>query len=80
MADKIPDCRIKALASSIKTVLHDAIKQLHETHPDIIKGEVRDFLKIHNSKKSSSPTGAPIQRKVVGGRKTYFTNEQEVFE
>lgn len=79
VCNKIPDEKIKALAKSIKKVLNDAEKQIIKTHPDIISGEVRDFLQIHHSKKAKSPTGAAIQNKVSGSRKTYFTEEQELF-
>lgn len=80
IANKVPHDKIKALATSIKTVLNDAIKHLHKTHAEIIKGEVRDFLKIHNAKKDKSPTGATIQQKTIGGRKTYYTDEQALFD
>ncbi len=76
---EIPGEKIKVLAKSVKNVLQNAIKQILKTHPDIISGEVRDFLVIHNSKKKQSPTGAPIKQKMIGGRKTYYTDEQELF-
>jgi formamidopyrimidine-DNA glycosylase len=56
-SNKIPDEKIKALAKAIKRVLENAEKEILKTHPDIIAGEVRDFLTIHNSKKEKSPTG-----------------------
>lgn len=80
VCNKIPGEKIKALAKSIKKVLHHAEQQILKTHPDIITGEVRDFLNIHNPKKKQSPTGAAIQQKEINSRKTYFTNEQEMFE
>lgn len=80
ISNKISDAAIKKLAKSIKTVLDDAEKQIRKTHPEIISGEVRDFLKIHNSKKIKSPTGGEIQFKTVSSRKTYYTNEQELFK
>lgn len=80
ISNKIPDDKIKALAKSIKGVLKSAEKSITKSHPEIISGEVRDFMKIHNSKKTQSPTGAPIMYKVVGARKTYYTDEQEMFE
>ncbi|MDB5231920.1 MAG: DNA-formamidopyrimidine glycosylase [Chitinophagaceae bacterium] len=80
IANKIPDDKIKALAKAIKSVLHDAEKQIKKTHPDIISGEVRDFLKIHNSKKKESPTGGVIKQQMVASRKTYFTEEQEEYK
>jgi formamidopyrimidine-DNA glycosylase len=80
VCNKIPDTKIKALAKSIQKVSLQAEKQIQKTHPDIISGEIRDFLKIHNSKKRESPDGASIQQKTTSGRKTYYTDEQELFE
>jgi len=80
VCNKIPGIKIKTLANSIKTVLHNAEKQILKSHPDIITGEVRDFLHIHNAKKKQSPTGADILQKITGGRKTYYTDEQELFK
>jgi len=68
------------LLKSIKGVLQKAEKSILKTHPDIISGEVRDFMLIHNSKKDKSPTGATIQVESTGGRKTYFTKEQKLFK
>jgi formamidopyrimidine-DNA glycosylase len=79
LSNKIPDEKIKDLAKSIKKVLQNAEKQILKTHPDIIGGEIRDFLDIHNSKKKQSPTGAVIHIN-ANGRKTYYTDEQEVFK
>ncbi len=78
-ANKIPEASVKALAHSIKEVLHNAEKHILKHHPDIISGEVRDFMDIHNPKKTHSPKGAAIQHKTVGGRKTYYTEEQELY-
>jgi formamidopyrimidine-DNA glycosylase len=79
ICNKIPETAIKKLTKSIKSVLHDAEKQILKTHPDIISGEVRDFLKIHNSRKKKSPTGGEIKFKIVNSRKTYYTDEQQLF-
>lgn len=79
-ADKIPADKIKKLATAIKKVLANAEKQIKKEKPGIISGEVRDFLKIHNAKKTKSPSGDSIQQKTIDGRKTYFTNEQELYK
>lgn len=79
VCNKIQKENIKVLAKSTKTVLQNAIKQIHKTKPGIISGEVRDFLDIHNSTKKKSPTGADIKQIMIGGRKTYYTDEQELF-
>jgi formamidopyrimidine-DNA glycosylase len=79
-SNKIPSDKIKDLTAAIKKVLKDGEHQIKKEKPDIISGEVRDFLKIHNSHKTQSPTGAKIQQKTIGGRKTYFTDEQELYK
>jgi formamidopyrimidine-DNA glycosylase len=80
VCNKIPDDKIKALAKSIKSVLHDAEKQISKKDPSIISGEVRDFLNIHNSKKKKSPTGGSIHSEMLNSRITYYTDEQEVYK
>jgi formamidopyrimidine-DNA glycosylase len=79
VSGKIPDDKIKVLVKAIKKVLENARKEILKTHPDIIAGEVRDFLKIHNSRKEKSPTGAIIKVEKKGGS-TYYTDEQLLFE
>lgn len=78
-SNKIPDGKVKDLAASIRSVLTNAEKQIIHSNPDIIHGEVRDFLNIHNPKKKESPTGKPIHIKEAT-RKTYYTDEQEMFQ
>jgi formamidopyrimidine-DNA glycosylase len=79
ISNKIPANKIKALATSVKKVLENAEKQIKEKEPVVIGGEVRDFLLIHNSKKKKSPGDATIKVKINSARKTYYTNEQELF-
>lgn len=79
-ANKIPLARLKNLAKAVKHVLENAVKHIAKAEPDLISGELRDFLKIHNSKKTHSPSGVPIQIKKSGARKTYYTEEQEIFK
>jgi formamidopyrimidine-DNA glycosylase len=79
ISNKIPDEQIRALAKSIKNVLKNAEKSIVKTHPDIISGEIRDFLVIHNAKRTHSPTGDKIEIKKAGARKTYYTKEQVLF-
>lgn len=80
VCSKIPKNKIKPLRKSIRKVLINAEKLILKHHPDIIKGEVRDFLLIHNPKKTKSPTGAVIQHEVIGSRKSYFTDEQVLYK
>ena len=76
VSNKIPRDKVKTLGRSIKKVLNQAENQILKKHPEIISGEIRDFLQIHHSKKTESPTGAVILNKVSGSRKTYYTEEQ----
>ncbi|MCC8409841.1 Fpg/Nei family DNA glycosylase [Mucilaginibacter sp. UR6-1] len=78
ISNKIPADKVKALAKAVKDVLTDAEKQILKSNPDIINGEVRDFMLIHNAKKTHSPDGAEIKIK-DGTRKTYYTDEQELY-
>ncbi|ASZ12302.1 Fpg/Nei family DNA glycosylase [Chitinophaga pendula] len=80
ICNKLPADKISQLAKSIKKVLAAAEKKILASHPDIISGEVRDFMAVHHSKKAQSPTGADIHHKVVNSRKTYYTDEQVLFE
>jgi formamidopyrimidine-DNA glycosylase len=79
ICNKIPEEKVNELTNSIKTVLEDAEKQILKKHPDIISGEVRDFLLIHHPDRKVSPNGAPIHTKKTGSRTTYYTDEQELF-
>lgn len=80
ISSKIPDAEVKSLLKSIKSVLKNAEKSILKSHPDLISGEIRDFLLIHNSKKENSPSGASIQTKTANGRKTYYTDEQTLYK
>ncbi len=79
VSSKIPADKFKDLADAIESVLKDAERSILKSNPDIINGEVRDFMLIHNSKKTHSPKGAEIKIK-EGSRKTYYTDEQVLFE
>ncbi len=75
----IPDEKIKELVKIIKSVLRNAISKISNTHPGIIQGEVRDFLKIHTKQQTESPTGATIRIEKKGMLKTYYTDEQKLY-
>jgi formamidopyrimidine-DNA glycosylase len=79
VSNQIPEDAIKKLANSIIQVLRDAEKQILKEQPDIISGEIRDFLKIHNAKQLESPAGGKILIRKTGGRKTYYTEEQILY-
>jgi len=76
ICNKIPDEAIRKLSKSIRTIFSRAEKSILISSPDIIGGEVRDFLAIHNPGKTHSPTKSEIRIDQSGGRKTYYTDEQ----
>ena len=80
IANKIPDDKIKELAKNIKKILQKEIIQINKTHPGLIQGEIKEFLKIHSPKKEKSPTGAIIKTEKRGMLKTYFTEEQVLYK
>jgi len=78
-SNKIPAGKIKVLLHSIKSVLENAEKAIIKHNPDIISGEVRDFLLVHKPKHKETAKGETIHQKPVGSRKTYYTDSQELF-
>ena len=77
---RIPDQAIRKLSKSMKTIFTKAEKSILKADPDIIGGEIRDFLVIHNPEKTHSPTKAIIRVGQSGGRKTYYTDEQVYYK
>ncbi|MHA4895207.1 DNA-formamidopyrimidine glycosylase family protein [Pedobacter sp. PWIIR3] len=80
VAKAIPEKRVKDLYQSIEEVLRREIMDLTKAMHESFDAEVLDFLKIHNYKLEKSTTGYEIKTDVSGGRKTYFTEEQELFK
>ncbi|MCL4638196.1 MULTISPECIES: Fpg/Nei family DNA glycosylase [Olivibacter] len=79
IANKIPKEKVSELVESIKEVLLQAEKMILKEHPDIISGEIRDFMKVHRVKAKEDPQGNPIRTEKIGGRTTYFTDRQHVY-
>jgi formamidopyrimidine-DNA glycosylase len=71
VANAIPGEKIRELARNIKSVLKAAIAKISRNYPDLVQGEVRDFMQIHSTKLTSSPTGKPIKLAKRGMLKTY---------
>lgn len=78
-SNKIPTDKVDQLIKSIKKVLENAETHILKNNPDIISGEFRDFLQVHQPKKKETPNGEVIHQKTVGSRKTYYTDTQELF-
>lgn len=79
ICNKIPREKHTELSEAIKMVLEQSIKQILKHSSDQLIGETRDYLRIHHPKRRKSPTGFPIHTKLMDSRKTYFTEEQELF-
>ena len=79
-ANAIPDEKLKELVTAIKKVLKAATEKIYKAYPGKINSEVKDFLKIHTRKKPESPTGAPILTAERGMLKTFYTDEQVLYE
>lgn len=76
----IPDNIVDVLYKNIIAVLKTAINKIKEIEPDIISGEIRSFMNVHNKDKKLSPTGYEILTDKVGGKITYFTEEQILYK
>ncbi|HZS44172.1 MAG TPA: DNA-formamidopyrimidine glycosylase family protein [Blastocatellia bacterium] len=76
---KIPDAKIDTLFECMRSVLIDSVDEIKQAQPDIISGEVRDFMAVHNPRKKQSPTGRPIMVEQIASKKTYFTDEQVLY-
>lgn len=80
ISSKIPETKIDGLIKAISSALKNAVKEIDKRNPGTISGESREFLDIHNSKKTHSPKGSPILTGTIASRITYYTNEQELFD
>lgn len=79
VASKIPEARLKDLHEAIGSVLREEIVNLTKALPEVYDTEIRDFLVIHGSKITESPTGHAVKVETIDGRKAYYTDEQELF-
>ncbi len=80
IASAIPDKKIKQLVKIIPKVLLEATKKIDAAYPGRINDEVKEFLIIHRKVDGLSPTGRPIMIDTKGTRKTYYTDEQVLYE
>ena len=80
VASAIPDEKIRELVKLIPRVLIEATKKIDKAYPGKINDEVKEFLLIHRRVDSLSPTGRPIIVDTKGSRKTYYTDEQVLYQ
>jgi len=76
---KIPDDAVDTLFASMRRVLIDSVEEIRKADPDIITGEVRDFMKVHNYRRKQSPNGRPIIKETIASKITYYTDEQVLY-
>jgi len=75
----IPEEKLRELFQAIPFILNEAIQMIQKTAPDIISGEERSFLKVHNPRKQCTDEGDKIIKKTVATKITYFTDKQKVY-
>jgi formamidopyrimidine-DNA glycosylase len=79
VAGKIPEEKAEDLHEAIPFILKDAIQNIQKISPDIINGEERSFLKVHNRNKKFTDEGDKIIVKTVAAKTTYFTDKQKLY-
>lgn len=80
IAKAIPDKAAKKLFKSLRLVLSDAISKIAEENGDELKGELRDFMLVHGAAIKETTKGEKILSDKIGGRKSYYTKSQKLFE
>jgi formamidopyrimidine-DNA glycosylase len=78
-AAAIPEKAVKKLFDSLHSVLKTAIKEIAKENGDELRGELRDFMKVHGAKIEKSPTGVKVKSEKIGGRSAYYTDEQHLY-
>jgi formamidopyrimidine-DNA glycosylase len=76
---KIPEEKLRDLFQAIPFILNEAIQMIRKITPDIINGEERGFLKVHNPRKQCTDEGDKIIKKTVAAKTTYFTDKQKLY-
>ena len=79
IASSIPKPKVKKLYESLGSLLKDAIKFISRENGDKLRGELRDAMKVHGAKIEKSPTGAEVKSEKIGGRTSYYTDEQILY-
>ena len=79
IANAIPAVAVTRLFKSIGTVLTKAIKEIEGANNDELKGELKDFMKIHNPRLETTAKNEIIKKDKMGGRTTYYTSNQQLF-
>jgi len=77
---KIPEDRIEILFNQIKETLQWGIDSIIYNTPNIITGETRSFMKVHNRRLKQTRKGERIIVEKVVSKKTYYTYSQKLYE
>lgn len=79
VSSAIPEKIVKKLFRSLRAVLEEAIAAIAKENGDELRGELRDFMKVHGAQLEKSPSGAAVKSEKIGGRTSYYTDEQELY-
>lgn len=77
---KIPEDVIEILYKQIGETLRWGIENIELYTPNVITGETRDFMKVHNRKLRKTLKGERIIVEKVASKKTYYTLLQKLYE
>ncbi len=77
---KIPEEGLKALFGAVSSILKDAIVKIETIAPEIISGEVRSFLNVHNPQKNCTDEGEKILVRKIASKITYYTEKQQLYK
>jgi formamidopyrimidine-DNA glycosylase len=70
---------VKKLFAAIISVLEMAIAEIGSANGDELKGELKDFMRVHSPALKVTAKGEPVKTEKIGGRTTYYTDSQELF-
>jgi len=73
---KIPRANQEMLYMSIKSVMLWAIAQIKSINPDMINGEERKFMRVHNPRLKFTKDREKIHTEIISSKKTYYTDSQ----
>lgn len=79
ISSTIPEKIVNKLLHSLKSVLKEAITAIAKENGDELRGELRDLMKVHGAKLKKSPSGAVVKSEKIGGRTSYYTDEQQLY-
>ena len=72
----IPNEIIIKIYQQMDEVIHQAIKIIPTISPNIIRGEIREFMKVHRKDITKTEKKEDIIIEQIAGKKTYFTTSQ----